>query len=588
MNRVKRMVRRVLCYVLCLILMITGICTTSFAESSSNADTSIGQKSDVQVMTDEMIGNNSDVSSSTDQNGSSSEGENALNSELLSEEYESQNVVSNIDVNITGDMDKSINLGLKWNPVNNAESYIVTLNGDVVISDLNETHTKFSITMPEFKEYAVTVSAIKKDEKFVASELSHKDITINLSDFVAKDVVVKLDTMRKTSGTSQKEYRSWSTPKVNDKFTTVTVNPDVTVEWKEAAYATEYKLIKYVTDSKGNVNSSYEGVTPEGKFKTETSYWYREYVEEPVFSKQNSGYYSAKVFAKSSFEENNIKIDSEVYSTVGKYTSLEKKTYSYFFMNKFLDDKISEDNRTYIKGSSTGRNYNGERASTVRTIKFYAKTNTRAKYYVKGSGNAGKGWLSKGVYGWTQGGSGSKFEFYTNSGKHGYVMRKKLTCYKVDYSPYVDWTADMKESYVNSKSSFKSNRTYMIWISRYTQTINVFKKDSSGKWRLTYLAECTTGKFRNYTSSGDKKIHKRIKHRVRSKHHYYYLNCFNGLNSMHGPTYYKSSGLLKSNPSSHLGNNAMSSGTLGCVRTWNTDAKWVWDHCGIGTKVVVY
>ena len=579
--------KRFVCYLVCMVMAVTGTCTTSFANTAGGDGSADERTNDAQVL--EYDSSDRDTENDElNQKDSLGERENANAITPLIEGYESRDDVNNIQVNLTGDMSTAINVGLEWNLVNHAESYNLYLNGKKVASGLTENKGEFSIVNPGLRDYTVSVSAVMIDEESKETEISNKAFVINPADYVATNTVIKLDTILKTSGTSQREYRSWATPKINDRYTTVAVNPDVNIEWDAAENAAEYTLVKYVTDSKGRINEAYEGVTPKGKYKSATSFWYREYVEEPVFKNKNSGYFTVKVLTKSSSDNNNVNVNGELYSAAGKYTSLNKATYGHFCMNKFLDEQIAEDNGTYIEGSATGRNYNGQRAPTVRTIKFYAKTNTRAKYYVKGSGNAGKGWLSTGTYGWTQGGSGSKFEFYTDSGRHGYVMRKKLSCYKIDYSPYVDWTAHKKENFVNKNARFNTSKKYVVWISRYSQTINVFKKNSDGKWELAYLAECTTGQFRNYTSGGDKKIHKRIKHRVRSKHHYYYLNCFSGLNSMHGPTYYKSSGNLKSNPGSHLGKNGMSSGTLGCVRTWNTDAKWIWDHCGIGTKVVVY
>lgn len=223
----------------------------------------------------------------------------------------------------------------------------------------------------------------------------------------------------------------------------------------------------------------------------------------------------------------------------------------------------------------------------VKTYTFYAKTNQRAKFYKQGSGLAYKRWLPKGVTGTVQGGSGSKFYLEHTKYGSGYVMRYKASCYKIDYSPNVDWSKTDKEAFVNSDSRFKTSAKKIIWVSRYSQTINCFKKNSSGKWQLVRTCNCTTGKFQNYSASGEFKIHTRTYYQPRSSYYYYHLSRYNNANSMHGPTYKKSNDKINAHPSVHLGDHGQY-GTLGCVRTYNEDAKWIWDNYGIGDKVVVW
>lgn len=564
---------KLLCCLICVIMAVTGACTTSFATAESNSSAGNDQQDVQQDNEGAVEPENPDAEKPAEDNGGIS---------LQSE-------VSGVNVNLVGEMEGVVIAELSWKAVNGADSYTVYVNDKIKESGIDGTECNAYIEEPKPEEYKIAVAAIKNKETGGTEEIAHKEFKFNLGDFVALNTKIKLDTMLKTSGTKQKQSKKRKYPIVNDSATTVAVNPDVNITWDGAANANSYKVVKYVTDGDGEVNKDYEpveSVTEKVNAEGNNSFSYREYVEEPVFMSKNYGYYGIKVLTDASSNINGVNVTGHLYSDFGKYTSLNKTTYDYFCMNKFLDEQIADNNRTYISDSATGRNYNGDRAPTVRTIKFYAKTNKRAKYYVKGKGNAGKGWLSKGTAGWTQGGSGSKFEFYTGD-RHGYVMRKNLTCYKIDYSPYVDWTAHKKENFVNKNSRFKTGGKYVIWISRYTQTINIFEK-KDGKWKLVRLAECTTGQFRNYTSGGDKKIGKRIAHRVRTGRHYYYLNCFSGLNSMHGPTYNNKTGNLKSRPSTHLGKNGMSSGTLGCVRTWNTDAQWIWNKCVKGTKVVVY
>lgn len=541
--------KRLLCYLICIIMILTGVSTTSFAESSTNDQEPVKQETN--------------------------ESSNVIDSEP-SEDADKNRLLSvaeiyNIVVSIDGELGVKAAVDISWDFVEGADYYEVLLGEELKASEIIDDSFKFDIVNPKLKTYVITINAYNASSD---SPIAAKSFNVDFATLSASNVTVELDDFKLTSGTSQKQSKSWSSPKIKDGYKIITLNPDVYVNWTKAKNATDYIVYKYIADSKGNINSKYSGVVVNGNYNNNQKYHYVEFVNDSVFSKANFGYYAVRVLAKSESVEEGVTIRASVLSDKAKYLSVDGRSYYYFKMNKFLD--------------KTGKNYHGERASTIRTTKFHAKTNTKAKLYIKGSGNAGKGWLSKGVKGWTTGGSGSKFKFHMNSGKYGYVMRKKLSCYKVDYSPYVDWTKSAKEKYVNSSSKFKSSRGKVIWISRYSQTVNVFKKDkATGKWKLEYIAECTTGQFRNYTSSGVKKVHTRIKHRKRSIHHYYYLNCFSGLNSVHGPTYFNKNGALRSSPAAHLSYNA-SKGTLGCVRVWNTDAKWVWDHCGIGTKVVVY
>ena len=565
------MKKKLCCYLICAVMAATGACTTSYALEGDGQ--SQGQANETPVVTEEMTqapeGEATEVAPEEDITEPEQQETDAVSEEdAVVEEEQAESgktlmtnnapVIKGLKVSFKASTGK---VTLNWTDVEGAVRYEIGLTQDEVFTkyaDSTTSNGSFVLEGVAYKTYPITVAAYDAEGE-----------TANLVGYINRDVFLKKTTPSKPRikglKTMKKAYDSKSAKlSINKqrsnsyKNKTIVVEPDFTLKWNACKGAKSYSIYKYTCNSKGKINLKSQVCIAKGIKKT--SYHRVEKVTDKCYNDDKYGYYWYKVVAV---------YPGDINTTRTSAASTRLK------MPKFLN--VSGLSQT---GEKTGRN-------SICTYRFYCKTNTSAKFYKQGSGQAYKRWIPKGVKGWTNGGSGSKFELKGSKYGTGYVMRHKMTAYAVDYSPYIDWTKSRKETYVNNSSKFNGGGKYVIWVSRYTQNINVFKK-VNGKYKLVRVCECATGKFRNYSASGTFKIHKRIKHRIRSKYHYYYLNCYNGINSLHGPTYWKSNSKPKSLPYAHLGKNGMSNGTLGCVRTWNADAYYIWQNCPMKTKVVVY
>ena len=570
-------------------MVATGVCTISYADTTSNSNDSDTTTQNQQAEDTETTTEASETTEATSES-------NDAQSNPITVKFVGINENTKFTSGST-----TVNATISWNNIAESNGYTITGDGitNTTATD-SETSKTITITKAKKQKYTVTVATKATVSDGTNNEpLAKGTVDIDLTKYIT-DLKISTTTKHWSSDTTYpklgKNLSSFMQRNYNYEYSQVPVSPKVTLKWTTVDGAKSYKVLKYVTDSNGKIVTSIDAVDlntdkylngrssdANAKYSAKYSvsgstatFEYNEYVLESKFKSSSTGYYTYRVVPV--FDDNTV-----IPSTLGT------NTYSYAKVNKEYKDKT----RNFVPMKKfleyNGITYQKKHITTgIRTYKFNAKTNTRAKVYRKGTGQAYKCWIPKGVTGYTIGGSGSKFEFhYTYNKKNytGYVMRKKLSCTSVDYAPYCDWTQAKKESYVNSnKSKFKG--TWVIWVSRYSQTVNVFKKED-GKYKLQRVSECTTGKFRNYTSSGTFKINKKWKYRKRGSHHYYYLNFYNGMNSIHGPTYYNSNNKIKAKPTWHLKGDA-SWGTLGCVRTFTNDAYYVKNKCPLKSRVVVY
>ena len=237
---------------------------------------------------------------------------------------------------------------------------------------------------------------------------------------------------------------------------------------------------------------------------------------------------------------------------------------------------------------------------SFKNLKWHIKAKTRTKLYKSRSGSSAKLTVPKGAKGTIRTRKPYRSKVYiTVNGKTytGWMIRKQIGPSVCSTRPDVmrgskasanvrsgeitdrDYTEAEKERYINNKFK-KKYSCPIIWVSRYTQKINVFKK-SGGKYKLVRVCECSTGSYLNYTGSitGTKKVYKKQATKKKKSYYYKYLNYYHLTNSVHGACYtYK--GILKKAPSHKTS-------TLGCVRTWPADAQWIYNNCK-GARVHIY
>ncbi len=156
-----------------------------------------------------------------------------------------------------------------------------------------------------------------------------------------------------------------------------------------------------------------------------------------------------------------------------------------------------------------------------------------------------------------------------------------------------DWSRSVKENYVNKKK-FKSSTNYLIWLSKYTQKVYVFKRaNKHSKWVLKKTYRCSSGTFAHPTPTNMNYILIRkqyVRHRVTNKglrYYYKYLSAFGKKgssgrgNAFHTVCWregtHKMLKPVKDKPN-----------TKGCARMFTGEAKWIYKHVPTKTRVVSY
>lgn len=151
----------------------------------------------------------------------------------------------------------------------------------------------------------------------------------------------------------------------------------------------------------------------------------------------------------------------------------------------------------------------------------------------------------------------------------------------------LDWPVEQKENYVNNKE-YDSSTSYLIWVSTYTQRVNIFK-GSKGNWKLVRSSRCVTGVFKHLTKIGSGfSIWKHQKTRVRNfyqstgQYYYHNLSYFSKGNSFHTVCWRVGSGKQV-----NFIKKTLQPGTRGCCRMYVPDATWIYNNIPMKTKVVV-
>lgn len=122
---------------------------------------------------------------------------------------------------------------------------------------------------------------------------------------------------------------------------------------------------------------------------------------------------------------------------------------------------------------------------------------------------------------------------------------------------------------------------YTIYVNRQTNLVNVVDQSTNKVVRAMY---CSTGK-NNRTIKGTFKTKAKYRWRALKGNVYgQYATRISGSYLFHSVPYYKKNvKTVETKEYNKLGSQA----SLGCVRLTVADAKWIYDKCRIGTKVVI-
>ncbi len=164
-------------------------------------------------------------------------------------------------------------------------------------------------------------------------------------------------------------------------------------------------------------------------------------------------------------------------------------------------------------------------------------------------------------------------------GTSGWVAEQDVTISEENCTTDEDYTEDMKVEFVNAMG-YDSTTDYLVWVSLYTQKVNVFK-GYQGNWALEEVYECATGKNTSPTTTGV----------------YTYSTLQDKWDL--GDTYvkpvlvYNGGEAITSRPydaeTHYITDTTMGKPVSGgSVRMREDDAQWMADNIPVGTLIVVY
>lgn len=139
------------------------------------------------------------------------------------------------------------------------------------------------------------------------------------------------------------------------------------------------------------------------------------------------------------------------------------------------------------------------------------------------------------------------------------------------------WTVNAKEA----------KKDYLIMVNRAANCVTVYEQDESGEFNVPIKAfVCSCGREGHGTPLGSFKTSDYYEWRLMVDGTYgHYAVRFNKKIMFHSIPYYtREAGNMEWEQFNLLGEPA----SLGCVRLTCADAKWIYDNCAKGTKVVVY
>ncbi len=141
----------------------------------------------------------------------------------------------------------------------------------------------------------------------------------------------------------------------------------------------------------------------------------------------------------------------------------------------------------------------------------------------------------------------------------------------------VDFSTAAKENYIN-QAGYSSDTQYLLWISRYTQRVNVFQ-GSKGKWKLIKTFLVSTGGNETPTPAGS---YRTYYHENQWTWSSYYVNTITGF--YNGHAFHT---ILKSPNGGYYDSRVGIPLSHGCIRMQEADCNYIY-NLPLYTRVVVY
>lgn len=162
-----------------------------------------------------------------------------------------------------------------------------------------------------------------------------------------------------------------------------------------------------------------------------------------------------------------------------------------------------------------------------------------------------------------------------SNGNRYYISKGRLNYTSCKYTT-MDYTTQVKEDFINDKG-YWSKTGYLIWISSYTQKVNVFT-GSQGNWKLHKTYKCATGKATTRTIRGTFRVHGKAS-RYGGTTYEKWVTFFYDVNSFHSRLY-RNGKIVDA----RIGQPASN----GCIRMYTDECYWIYQNIPLETCVVSY
>lgn len=226
----------------------------------------------------------------------------------------------------------------------------------------------------------------------------------------------------------------------------------------------------------------------------------------------------------------------------------------------------------------------GETAVAIQTMEIPVTATQKCGIYASESLENEVGFMSKGDSGLflayeSVDEDGKAIQLLLSDGSIGWVDAEDVEISEENHTTDEDYSEDAKTDFVNSMQ-YDSQTSYMVWVSLYTQKVNVFSGYQKN-WELVKSFDCATGLNDSPTTTGVF-TYSALKDRWDLRTTYVEpVLIFNGGEAFTSRPYDSESGKLADET---MGEPA----SAGSVRMLEDDIQWMADHLPQGSLVVVY
>lgn len=163
--------------------------------------------------------------------------------------------------------------------------------------------------------------------------------------------------------------------------------------------------------------------------------------------------------------------------------------------------------------------------------------------------------------------------------QEGWVRAENMQITEEDCTTDEDYTDEQKVNFVNSMN-YDSQRSYLVWVSLYTQKVNIFR-GFQGNWELFKSFDCSSGINETPTTTGVFSLQDTQERWDLGETYVSPVLVFNGGEAFTSQPYDADTGEVADDT---IGKPASGGG----VRLVQKDIEWMAENLPIGTLVVVY